>query len=522
MKKIIFLCLLSPIVNLAQNVTVTNDYCFGGSGDDVLYSVLHLSNGNKLLIGASNSGISGTKSENSFGSYDGYIVMLNAANQELWQKTIGGSEEDSFWDGIELPDGSILLGGTTYSGISGNKTSVNHGANDTWVVRIDLNGNILFDQTYGGSATESFSSGMVVLGGNSVIISTSSSSDISGNKTSPAFGSLDTWIFKIDFNGNLLNQVTLGGSSIDSGGGLIVTDSMTIITSNYSSSNISGNKTENSIGGGDIWLVKLDSELNILDQKTIGGDMSDTPFNILQAQSNRFLVACSSDSGTSGDKTSPNYGGIDTWILEIDSNFNLINQVSLGSDYDDFFNNIYVYDDLTYAVTIASNSTANSIKSQSCINGSRDLWIVKLNSSLQKDFDVVLGTAQNDTGIPNPKGNIQLNTFYATSAGSANNNKTCSGYGSNDFWIIETNSYLGLTEETANNAVISPNPTTGKVTVDGITYSQIVLYASDGRKVGVYQSTDEIDLGVHENGIYLLQIFLKNGNTITKKVLKSN
>ena len=66
----------------------------GGNGQDDLFSVEQTTDGGFILGGYSNSGISGDKTENSFGGDDYWIVKTDSLGIIEWQKTIGGSGQD--------------------------------------------------------------------------------------------------------------------------------------------------------------------------------------------------------------------------------------------------------------------------------------------------------------------------------------------------------------------------------------------------------------------------------------------
>jgi hypothetical protein len=141
---LIFAILILHLFSFAQTLSIVDDNCFGGSGDDVSEGFLKFPNGNTLIYGSSNSPISGTKSESCYGMKDGWVVMLDQNNTELWQKTIGGTLDDYFYSAIILSNGDVLLCGTSNSGISGNKTSSNFGLGDVWIVKITSSGNIVY------------------------------------------------------------------------------------------------------------------------------------------------------------------------------------------------------------------------------------------------------------------------------------------------------------------------------------------------------------------------------------------
>ncbi len=127
----------------------------GGNSDDELYSVIETTDGGYLLGGWSWSGISGDKSEVSQGYNDYWVVKLDGSGDILWQNTIGGYSTDELSSVIQTIDGGYLLGGYSYSGISGDKTEANQGYHpDYWVVKLDGFGNILWQNNIGGNTTD--------------------------------------------------------------------------------------------------------------------------------------------------------------------------------------------------------------------------------------------------------------------------------------------------------------------------------------------------------------------------------
>jgi hypothetical protein len=76
--------------------TKTWDKAFGGNGNDEFSALQQTQDGGYILGGSSRSGVSGNKSQPSMGKYDYWVVKLNAAGNPLWDKTFGGSEDDYF------------------------------------------------------------------------------------------------------------------------------------------------------------------------------------------------------------------------------------------------------------------------------------------------------------------------------------------------------------------------------------------------------------------------------------------
>ncbi len=93
-------------------------------------------------------------------------------------------------------NGGLLLGGGSASGVSGNKASAGYGNFDYWMVRVDADGNKLWDQNFGGHGDD-YLYGLIPTTNGAYILSGQSSSDVSGNKTAPAFGLPDYWLLSV-------------------------------------------------------------------------------------------------------------------------------------------------------------------------------------------------------------------------------------------------------------------------------------------------------------------------------------
>jgi hypothetical protein len=154
------------------------------------------------------------------------------------------------------------------------------------------------------------------------IVGGSSSSPISGDKTQDSIGWDDYWIVKTDSLGNIMWQNTIGGTHWDKLETIHQTTDGGYILGGISLSNISGDKTENCIGGWDFWVVKTDSIGNILWQNTIGGD-SDEGSNVTNqpllelTSDGGYILGGFSESNISGDKTENSMGLFDYWIVKL-------------------------------------------------------------------------------------------------------------------------------------------------------------------------------------------------------------
>ena len=125
----------------------------GGTEFDYLYSVHQTVDGGYILGGQSYSGIGGDKSESHMGDGDIWIVKVNSIGEIEWENTIGGALYENMYSLQVTSDGGYILGAMSASGISGDKTEESNGVTDYWVVKLDVDGNIEWQNSIGGAGS---------------------------------------------------------------------------------------------------------------------------------------------------------------------------------------------------------------------------------------------------------------------------------------------------------------------------------------------------------------------------------
>src|SRR5690606_35891479 len=139
-----------------------------------------------------------------------WVVKLNSVGNITWQKSLGGSDLDIGRSIQQTSDGGYIVAGNSRS-TDGDVTG-NHGEYDYWVVKLNASGNIEWQKSYGGSSNDAAYSiqqtdddGFIVVGN-----SNSNDGDVSGNN-----GDWDYWVVKLNENGNIIWEKSFGGTFID-------------------------------------------------------------------------------------------------------------------------------------------------------------------------------------------------------------------------------------------------------------------------------------------------------------------
>jgi hypothetical protein len=241
---------------LIPYITKIWDKTFGGNGTDEQSVVVATSDGGFLLGGRSTSNILGDKTENGRGSDDFWVVKINANGQKQWDRTFGGTNSDVMNHIVPTSDGGYLLGGRSNSNASGDKTENSRGNEDFWIIKVNANGVKQWDKTFGGTGDD-IGTAIVSTPDNAFLIGGGSNSNASGEKSENSRGGADYWILKMDTNGNKQWDKTIGGSGEDQVYTLLSIPSGGFLIFGFSDSNISGEKSENSRGGRDFWTVKV-------------------------------------------------------------------------------------------------------------------------------------------------------------------------------------------------------------------------------------------------------------------------
>ncbi len=240
------------VVKTDAGVNKVWDKHFGGTDDDGLQpSSLQVTiDGGYVLAGVSASGISGDKTQTNRGGFDYWLVKIDSNGNKIWDKRFGGILDDYLYVMRQTKDRGYVMGGTSYSPIGGDKTHTNWGSKDYWVVKTDSVGNKQWDADFGGTALQDLRAllqtddGGYILGG-------SSTSDSSGDKTEANWGYWNYWIVKTDIAGNKLWDKRFGSLGEDGLVAMIQTKDGGFLLGGLSNSGIGGDKTQNTQGGDD-------------------------------------------------------------------------------------------------------------------------------------------------------------------------------------------------------------------------------------------------------------------------------
>ncbi|PSR55163.1 hypothetical protein AHMF7605_17440 [Adhaeribacter arboris] len=437
--RFLFLVLLSSYcsASVAWAQSKQWDKTLGGSAAEALTTMIVTPDGGYLLGGTSTSGAGKDKTQPSRGEADYWIVKVNSSGNIVWNKTIGTSGYDYFEDLITTPDGGYLVGGSTLSDMNGDKTGKSKGGFDYWIVKLDAAGNKVWDKTIGGNSSDYFQA-MVATQDGGFLLGGSSFSGKSGDKSQAGRGGLDRdyWVIKIDENGKKVWDKTITGDSDDRLAEVMATPDGGFLLGGNSYSDIGYNKTGESRGVDDYWVVKLDSTGTQVWDNTFGGGATDNLYNLALTQDGGYLLGGYSESGLQGDKTSSGKGGADLWIIKVDSTGNKIWDKTFGSRDYDYFADLVALPGGGYLLGGTSQGGVGGDKTQ-ISRGGPDYWVIKINETGNKAWDRTFGGKNSDelqALLSTPDGGYLLggSSFSGTSG-----EKSEAGKGESDYWVVK-------------------------------------------------------------------------------------
>jgi hypothetical protein len=447
------------------------------------------------------------------GNSDFWVVKLNAVGDIQWQKALGGTGTEIAYSVRQTTDGGYIVIGLSSSN-NGDVTG-NHGSQDYWIVKLDTDGNIQWQKSLGGSGYEKAVSVQQTTDGGYIVAGSSGSTngDVTGNH-----GNVDYWIVKLNTSGDIQWQKALGGSGLEDVAEIQQTDDGGFIIVGSSDSSSDGDVTGNH-GNFDYWAVKLDTFGNIQWQKSYGGTGNDNAYSIQQTTDGGYIITGTSADSITGDI--PTYPGvIDYWIIKVDSGGNMEWNKLLGGSLGDNAQVIRQTQDGGYIVAGWSFSTDGQVTGN---HGSNDYWVVKLDDAGNLKWQKSLGGSSGDNlrsiEQTTDGGYIILGDSFST------NGDVTGNHGLSDYWLVKLTPGSLSTSESQSIKIpeLYPNPAKDFIYLNNLPAGTTV-YITDmsGRKLLTKKSTDKkIDINISKfiNGVYMIQIEHNSKVILSEKLI---
>ncbi|HFA49825.1 MAG TPA: DUF11 domain-containing protein, partial [Bacteroidetes bacterium] len=298
----------------------------GGSGEEEIWDMAVDAIGNIVVVGGSNS------ANLSNSSKDAWAVKLDGAGNILWENFYGGSNFERVESISLTSDGGYFLVGQACSNDGDIGPALPPGECGLWAFKLDSGGNLLWSEVYYGQGVAAFGNagqqtpdGGYIIGGSAF----GQGGDIPADN-----GDYDYWLTKIDAARNVQWTAVYGGIGPEFLKSLELTPDGSYLLCGYSNSQPSGDVSQH-FGSTDYWVVKVDNTGGIVWEKSLGGSQFDSFAKAVIANNGEVFVAgqSSSNNGLVGN----NYGNTDFWVVKLDANGNLLQEKNFGgSEIDNF------------------------------------------------------------------------------------------------------------------------------------------------------------------------------------------
>jgi len=300
------------LIKLSNNGTLVWEKNFGFSGGDYGTTLLETQEGGLLITGVLDVSASGgqgnarTTVVNHAGG-DFWVLKLNRRGELEWSKYYGGSFTDTPLGIVKTTDNGFILVGSSDSNDVDIKN--NKGSYDFWVIKLSSNGVLLWEKSFGGSEIDEARAISASHDGSFIVVGDTRSSDGDINLNN---GAADIWVLKISTDGNLIWEKTFGGTGFDVAQSISMTqdNGFVIAGSSRSSDNGFTNKGQN-----DALILKINSEGVLEWQKTIGGSEIDFLYDAVELD-DKTIIGVGESSSSNGD-ISINKGFSDALILQM-------------------------------------------------------------------------------------------------------------------------------------------------------------------------------------------------------------
>jgi hypothetical protein len=342
---------------------------FGGIYSDYARGVVVTPENDYIVVGSALSeNFDGTDGK---GFADGWVMKISKDGQQLWKKSYGGTNDDFTAGVAPTLDGGYLISGNTAS--NDGDVKVNKGKADAWLFKIDKNGVLLWEKTFGGSDVD-FSINLFETKDGNIILSTVSKSndgDFVGTN-----GKEDCWFLKLDKQGNVIWKKEFGGSDVDNTRSIKPIDDKTFVAVGHTES-----KDGNFLNIQGDFILKMDTDGNFIWVKSFKN------FSAFESNLKGFEAVT-----ILADNTIAAVGYVyrtskraDLFLIQCDTSGNQLMKKAFGGDGFDSGQDIKALPD-GGMIILGTNGSADSIFNKN--KGSADMWLLQLDKNGNTKWDM--------------------------------------------------------------------------------------------------------------------------------------
>jgi len=291
-----------------------------------------------------------------------------SAQEVLWQKDIKSSTQDFLSQVTTTIDQQYLITGSSIQASKGaNKQNNGY---DFHLVKLNQQGEEVWEKFFDGN-NHDFLSATVSTQDGGFLISGTSYSNKNQDKKEESKGGSDIWLIRLNEFGDELWQKTIGGASDEEARAVIQTTDFGFF--------VAGNVQNSAKGYGskDVLIVKLDKNGGIASQIIIGGKGLDEVEKMIPTKDGGALLGVYSRSNSAGSKNTENFGEGDYWIIKLSKDGKVEWEKNYGGKGDDHLRTLALTS-TGYLIGGESRSERSGNKTVGIEEGT-DLWLISLN-----------------------------------------------------------------------------------------------------------------------------------------------
>lgn len=387
MKKLVIIFIFTGLFSCSEDaMDLTEQYMFlgevewiknfGGTGEETAQSIISTSDGGYAILGYTNS-MDGELAGKTTEVNDYWLLKLDAKGNLQWNKTYGGSKDDRGQSVVQTVDNGYAIVG--YSQSDDGDGSNNEGYHDNWILKLDVEGNIQWEHSFGFSGHDHSYDVVQTTDGGFFFVGFL---DITASQGEGNFGkgySLtrhgvgEFWGTRLDANGNLLWRRYFGGTNNDRAHAVVQADDGGFVMAGFSESDdfdISSTK-----GSYDFWVVKITDSGDLVWERSFGGTGIEISYDIAKTSDNGYVVTGNTFS-TDMD-ISKNNGESDVWLIKIDDNGDLIWEKTFGGTQFDAAQSVSLSKDGGFIISGNSKSGDMDVTANA---GENDIWLIKTDA----------------------------------------------------------------------------------------------------------------------------------------------
>ncbi len=475
------------------------------------------------------------------GKRDMWLLNIDTNGNLISEKTLGGSgHEFGFTDIKKLNDTVFyIFGGTNSSDgdVQSNQWPASLG--NLWIIKTDNYGRIIWERVSGGQMGSAERDFIITNDGGVLAMAYTDAND--GDITDH-HGWYDLWLIKLSDSGQKQWTLSLGGSGLEDGGGVIQTaDGGFLIvgdTDGGSGGNYDSTCNFHNPGSGytDVWVVKLDTAHNIEWQQCYGGSYSDGGLDVAELQDGYIILATilSNDGDVTGFHGTPNFQNrFDIWVFKIDKTGKLLWQKCLGGSNVDYARNIFTTTDGGFMIVGSTRSSDGDVTGYHGTHGwTDDVWFAKIDSVGNLLWQYCYGARYDEYLY---RGVVQKSDWdYVLAFGTNSAEWRCYNGGYPDYRIAELyDSTVGIQEVKPAiqtlTVTVQPNPAHNNVTFrytlpDKTETARLNLYNTTGKiiyTVLLTGNTNQLQYNCSQlkAGVYYYSVSAPFGSVATGKLV---